>query len=217
MLSEALRAFEQQQQTPSPPPSPDRVDGTPTTTRSRSQTRRKAFASYLSLSVQHHHTPSSPSERPATSPAPVPQTAATEDGFLPSSAQRSAFSPSTPKSRCARRHGHVKTPSQPAPRTQPYGFPYYAMMPNGEYAEASPTTITTTTATATATAVVADVSVSTRRRSSLGGAISYSNSKSSSVGDMEKEEIEHVGTLGLEFGQLNTPRPTRYQQPATVS
>ncbi|TCD63344.1 hypothetical protein EIP91_005645 [Steccherinum ochraceum] len=222
LVSDTIRAI---QQTPSPPPSPDRPNKTPPSApRSRSQSRRKPFASILSLA--------SPPARPnpvapmASSLEEIlddrPHTAAVDGGF-PSTSHRSMFSPVTPKL-CPKRPGSSSSSSsqsqqQPPSRTQPYGYPYFAMMPNGEYASdavASP-----------------PVDISAARRPSYVG--SRSNSLDSFEEKDDEEQLEDattptpanmgaasgaINTLGLEFGMLaTTPRAARHprREVATVS
>lgn len=191
-MSEALRNI--QQQTPSPPPSPDRENLSnpipPPLTRPRSQSQRRAFSSYLSLTVQ---TPDQ---------IPSPQTANFDGGFPvpPASAQsRSMFSPSTPRSMCPKKQ--PRTPSGPPPRTQPYGYPYFAMMPNGEYADIPPELQQS----------------ATKRR--FGGSVPHSRSGSIDLEDqpVTPSTATPANTLGLELGQLDTPRGLRGRQMATVS
>jgi len=194
-MHEALSTLQQ----PSPPSSPDREAGpAPPVSRSRSQSRRKAFVSYLNLSVQTH-------QRPATADGSSPRTAALE-GSLGSAQSRSLFSPATPKSLCPKKQ--IKTPSGPAPRTQPYGYPYFAMMPNGEYAE-----------------VPAELQQQSARRRSFAG--SLPNARRGSIdGVGDKANIEHTetpltatpaNTLGLELGLSATTRTSRHRQMASLS
>lgn len=79
------------------------------------------------------------------------------------------------------------------------------MMPNGEYAEQPPPPEVLRAA----------------RRQSFAESVSYSRSSSFDSGEFEKEEIEQqevqASSLGLEFGQLDTPRASRHRQVATVS
>lgn len=121
---------EEATQTPSPPPSPtDEPSNSAVTPTPRA--RRKPFTAYLnlSLSTEVAATITSPSRRRAS----VSSSSTSNSGAGPS--QPRIFSILSPTAAAAG-FKSPKTPKTPVPvpRTQPYGAPYFAPMPTGEYA-----------------------------------------------------------------------------------
>lgn len=120
-------ASEPSTQTPSPPPSPtDEIPSSSAATPTP-RTRRKPFTAYLNLALSTEVAASltSPRRRGSVSSSSTSNSNSTQPRIL------SILSPTTPSS-----FKSPRTPKTPVPvqRTQPYGAPFFAPMPTGEYA-----------------------------------------------------------------------------------